>query len=294
MDVEHLRWFVAVAAREHVTDAAAELHVTQPALSRALRRLEVEVGVALFDRRGRSVRLNRHGAAFRVRVEQALAELDQARHELTEGTSPDKGTVALAFGATFGTWRVPELLSAYRTLWPQVGFHLREGRAPEMRAWLLNGDVDLIMTSTQTSGRHLLWKPLTRERLALAVAPQHALAQRDSVRLRDIADEPFIALKPGFGLRALGDDLCRHAGFTPQIAFESEDPATVRSLVATGLGVALVPAHDRNHASAPTPIRYLHVRDRDAARTIGIAWLTNRYQPPAAEQFRQFALNYWT
>jgi LysR family transcriptional regulator, transcription activator of glutamate synthase operon len=294
MDVEHLRWFVSVAAREHVTDAAAELHVTQPALSRALARLEAEVGVALFDRRGRTVRLNRYGAAFRLRVERALAELDEGRRELAEGTSPDSGIVGLAFGATFGTWRVPELLAAYRAIWPLVGFHLREGTAGEMRNWLLDGDVDLILTSTQPSGRHLLWRPLTRERLALVVPAGHPLAQRDSVRLRDIADEPLVALKPGFGLRALGDDLCRRAGFAPHIAVESEDPATVRSLVATGLGVALVPARHSDQAEAPIPIRYLPVRDRDAVRTIGMAWITTRYQSPAVEQFRKFALNYWT
>ena len=290
MDIEHLRWFVAIAAREHVTDAAAELHVSQPALSRALARLETEVGVPLFDRRGRSVRLNRYGAAFRLRVERALGEFDQARRELSEVTATDSGTVVLAFGATFGTWRVPQLLAAYRAIHPQIGFQLREGTSGAMRTWLLDGDVDLILTSTRPAARELEWAPLRRERLALAVPAAHRLAERRDVRLREIADEPLVALKTGFALRTLGDDLCRSAGFAPKITVESEDPATVRSLVATGLGVALVPAPDSVEANPRVAIRYIPIRDRGAARTLGMAWMANRYRSPAAEQFRKFVL----
>lgn len=290
MDIEHLRWFVAIAAREHITDAANEMHVTQPALSRALARLESEVGVPLFDRHGRSVRLNRYGAAFRVRVDRALAELDEARRELAEVTATDRGTVALAFGATFGTRAVPRLLGAYRAIHPQVEFQLREGSSGMMRTWLLAGDVDLILTSTQPAGRELQWAPLIRERLAVAVPAAHRLAERRDIALSEIADEPLVALKEGFGLRTLGDELCRGAGFEPKVTVESEDPATVRSLVAAGLGVALIPSDGNPEIDAAATLRYLPVRDRKAARTLGMAWSTNRYRSPAAEQFRKFVL----
>lgn len=182
------------------------------------------------------------------------------------------------------------MLAAYRAIRPQVRFQLREGTSGAMRTWLLEGDVDLILTSTRPAGRGLEWAPLSRERLALAVPAAHRLAERRDVGLREIADEPLVALKTGFALRTLADDLCRRAGFAPKITVESEDPATVRSLVATGLGVALVPAHDSIEATTPAAIRYLPVRDRGAARTLGMAWMPNRYRSPAAEQFRKFVL----
>jgi LysR family transcriptional regulator, transcription activator of glutamate synthase operon len=292
MDVEHLRWFLAVADREHVTGAAAEVHVSQPALSRALARLEAEVGVPLFSRRGRSLRLNRYGATFRSHVQRALAELDQARLELADVTGLDRGVVSLAFGPTHGTVRIPALLAAYHVERPEVRFQLREGDTDAMRAWLSDGEVDLILTSPRPAGREFSWVPVLREQLLLAVPPTHPLARRREIRLRQVADEPFVALKPGFGLRALADDLCRRAGFAPKIAVESEDPTTIRSLVAAGLGLALVPAPHSTGANALPTIPYLSVRDQGASRTVGIAWVTARYRSPATDHFRKFVLEH--
>jgi LysR family transcriptional activator of glutamate synthase operon len=288
VDIEQLRWFVAVAEREHVTRAAADVHVSQPALSRALARLEAEVGVPLFDRRGRSLRLNRYGATFRVHVERVLAELDHARLELADATAADRGTVAFAFGPMIGSSHVPALLAAYRATRPDVSFHLREGNAEALRAWLSEGEVDLILTSPRPAGREFGWAPLAHERVSLAVPPHHRLADRREIRLRELADEPFVMLKAGFALRALADELCRRAGFAPKVAVESEDPSTVRSLVAAGLGIALVPAPEGESPALP----YLDVRDRGADRTIGLAWVTGRYRSPVTEDFRRFALEH--
>ncbi|MGO9903006.1 MAG: LysR family transcriptional regulator [Solirubrobacteraceae bacterium] len=290
MDVEHLRWFVAVAEREHVTATAAELHVSQPALSRALARLEAQVGVPLFDRQGRSLRLNRYGVTYRAHVERALNELDLARLELADETAADRGTVALAFGPTFGTWLVPQLLGGYRAARPDVRFRLLEGNSGAMRAWLLDGEVDLILTSPRPAGRKFAWITLLREQLLLAVPPGHRLAGRHQIRLLEVADEPFVALKAGFALRTLADELCARAGFEPKIAVESEDPATVRSLVAAGLGLALVPAPHSTGSEPPASIRHLSIRDQGASRTVGIAWVATGYQSPATEHFRRFVL----
>jgi len=290
MDVEHLRWFVAVAEREHVTAAAAELHVSQPALSRAVARLEAQVGVPLFERHGRSLRLNRYGATYRAHIERALNELDLARLELADETAADRGTVALAFGPTFGTWLAPQLLGTYRATRPDVRFHLLEGSSGAMRTWLSDGEVDLILTSPRPAGREFAWATLLREQLLLAVPSGHRLAGRRQIRLREVADEPFVALKAGFATRALADELCSRAGFEPKIAVESQDPTTVRSLVAAGLGLALVPAPHSTGPELPSSITYLSVRDQRASRTIGMSWVAARYQSPATEHFRRFVL----
>jgi DNA-binding transcriptional LysR family regulator len=119
------------------------------------------------------------------------------------------------------------------------------------------------------------------------------MAQRHRVRLAEVADDLFIVLKPGFGLRSATETLCRQAGFSPWVGFEGEEVETLRGLVAAGLGVSLIPASSGTAAAegnADLPIRYLEVTDVQASRDIGIAWLASRSLPSAPQRFIDHAL----
>ena len=288
MTVEELRWFVAVAEREHVTAAAAELHVSQPALSRALARVQAHVGVPLFDRRGRRLRLNRYGRLYLAHARRALADLDAGTEALADATgTAGGGTVVLAFLHTLGSWLVPELLRGFGAAQPQIALQLAQGSASEMLAQLRAGDVDLILTSPRPDAPEIEWKPLGREPLRAVVPPGHPLAARKRIRLADVAEERFVAMKPEYGLRGLTDELCAAAGFTPRIAFEGDDIGTLRGLVAAGLGVALLPPpHSAGAEIAQPATPHLQLADRGAARTLGLAWDRTRYRSPATETFR--------
>ena len=290
MTLEELRWFVAVADREHVSDAATELHISQPALSRALSRVQAEVGVPLFDRQGRRLRLNRYGRVYRDHARRALAELDAARADLAEETGVETGLVVLAFLHTLGTWLVPSLLRGYEASHPGMNFRLAQESAPNMLTALRAGEVDLIITSPQPDDPAIAWQPLLNEPLRLAVPPGHPLAGRRRVRLADVAHEPFVLMKREYGLRGMTDRLFEAAGIRPPVAFEGDDAETLRGLVAAGLGVSLIPAP---YSAAPgarvvpsTP--HLRVADRGAFRTIGLAWERDRYRSPATEAFRAY------
>ena len=288
MTVEELRWFVAVAEREHVTAAAAELHVSQPALSRALARVQAHVGVPLFDRRGRRLRLNRYGRLYLAHARRALADLDAGTEALADATgTAGGGTVVLAFLHTLGSWLVPELLRGFGAAQPQIALQLAQGSASEMLAQLRAGDVDLILTSPRPDDPEIEWKPLGREPLRAVVPPGHPLAARKRIRLADVAEERFVAMKPEYGLRGLTDELCAAAGFTPRIAFEGDDIGTLRGLVAARLGVALLPPpHSAGAEIAQPATPHLQLADRGAARTLGLAWDRTRYRSPATETFR--------
>lgn len=287
MTLEELRWFVAVAEREHVTAAAAELHVSQPALSRALARVQAHVGVPLFDRQGRNLRLNRYGRLYLERARRALAELDAGDAELAAATGAGGGgTVQLAFLHTLGTWLVPALLRGFGAAHPDVTLRLDQGSAQEMTELLRSGDVDAILTSPRPDDPAVGWHPLATEPLRLAVPPGHRLAERKRVRLADVAAEPFVAMKPEYGLRGATDALCAAAGFTPRVAFEGDDISTLRGLVAAGLGVALLPLPHSAGVEIDQPATpHLQVADRGANRTIGLAWDTTRYRAPATDAF---------
>lgn len=290
MTLDELRWFVAVAEREHVTAAAAELHVSQPALSRALARVQAHVGVPLFDRRGRRLQLNRYGRLYAEHARRALADLDAGRAALADATGAGGGgTVVLAFLHTLGSWLVPPLLRGFATAHPGVTLRLAQGSANEMLDQLRDGEADLILTSPRPEQADVGWCALAAEPLRIVVPPDHRLAARRRVRLAELADEPFVAMKPEYGLRGVTDELLAAAGVTPPIAFEGDDIGTLRGLVAAGLGVALLPPPRSAGAEIEQPATpHLAVADRGASRQLGLAWSRTRYRSPATEAFRAF------
>lgn len=286
MDIETLRLFREVAAGATVTETAARAHLTQPALSRALRRLERDAGAELFRRSGRVLRLTPAGHAFRRHAELVLDQLDQGLREVGEIVAPGTGVVPLAFLHTFGTWLVPEVLRGFLHEHPGARFELRQHGEAGLEAELLDGTADLVLTSGDPGHPQLHWSRLLVEPLRLAVPPRHRLAGRRRVRLADVADEPFILLRTGYALRETTERLCAEAGFAPRTGFEGDEVETLRGLVTAGLGVSVLPLP--HTAAFPAP--HLELTDVDAARDIGLAWAAARNLPPLSETFRRHVL----
>ncbi|MFF7983676.1 LysR family transcriptional regulator [Streptomyces sp. NPDC007901] len=293
MDLQVLRSFQAVAEGVTVTEAAAAAHITQPALSRALNRLEAEVGAELFQRVGRVLRPTPAGRVFKEYVDSVLDGYDRGRRAVAEVVDPDTGVVSLAFLHTLGTWLVPKLVTGFRQRFPAVRFELHQADENGLAQHLLDATADLIITGKDPGHPLIAWHRLLVEPLWLAVPARHRLAQRRRVRLAEVSGEQFIVLKPGYGLRSVTETLCHQAGFSPLVGFEGEEVETLRGLVAAGLGVSLIPAAPEAAAAPETnpdlPIRYLSLTDVRAARDIGIARLSSRTLPPAARRFADHA-----
>ena len=291
MNVDELRWFVAVAETGRVTQAAEELHISQPALSRALARMQAELGVSLFDRRGRTLRLNRYGELYLEHARRTLAELDAGRRALEEVTGDETGVVSLGFAPTLSTWLVPALVSAFREEHPGPRFQLHQDAVGQLVNLLHEGAVDLLICS-RPGDEGLGWRALGSERLQLAVPPGHRLAGRKRVRLSEAAGEQFVMLKHAFDFRDLVEDLCRRAGFDPESGFAAEDIASARALVGAGLGVAVVPPLHITGSELARDARHLELSDPTAVRSIGVVWDERRYRSPATELFRQFVIKH--
>jgi LysR family transcriptional activator of glutamate synthase operon len=286
MHLDELHWFVVLAETEHVTDAAAELHISQPTLSRALARLEDEVGTPLFDRVGRRLRLNAYGEILLEHARRSLAEIRSATERIAALRDPDTGTVRLAFLHSQASWYVPDLLRRFRAEAPRVQFGLIQGGAHEIVDALAGGRVDLAITSPRPDGYQ--WCGLYLERLCLVVPRGHRLAGRTRIRLADAGAEPFVALAPGFGLRQLTDELCAEAGIEPHVVFEAMEIPTVEGLVAAGFGVAVVPV-PRPERAEPGAV-YIPLSQASAKRHLGLAWSADRPLPPAAQRFAEFVI----
>jgi LysR family transcriptional regulator, transcription activator of glutamate synthase operon len=286
VNVEELQWFVVLAETEHVTDAAAELGISQPTLSRALSRLEAQVGTPLFDRLNRRLRLNAYGRILLEHARRSIDEMRSATERIAALRDPDTGTVRLAFLHSQAGGFVPDLLRSFRAEAPRVQFELFQGAAHEIMERLDSGQADLAITSPRPPGHP--WRVLYAERLCLAVPRDHRFAGRSRVRLAEAAEEPFVALRPGFGLRQLTDELCQQAGISPSVVFEAMEIPTMEGLVAAGFGVAVVPVprSDRTDPGAA----YIPLTEATAKRQIGLTWSAHRAPAPAAERLTTYIM----
>lgn len=287
MELDTIRAFLAVADGSTVTETAEQVHRTQPAVSRALARLEREVGTPLFQRVGRGLVLTPAGRELAVHARESVESYERGVRSVQDITAPDGGFVPFAFLHTLGTWLVPELVREFRAKRPQVRFDLRQHGDEGLIGDLLGGAVDLAITGDRPQLAQLESRRLFLEPLRLVVPPDHRLAHRRTARLEDVADEHFIVLKPGFSLRAVTEDLCAEVGFAPRIGFEGEEVETLRGLVSAGLGVALLPEPRGGAAPAAPSLRVTDVR---ASREIGLAWVRDRSLPPASAHFREHVL----
>ncbi|MER6328643.1 LysR family transcriptional regulator [Streptomyces sp. NPDC001034] len=282
-----LAYFAGVARNEHVTRAAQEMNVPQSTLSRAMARLEQDLGVELFARRGRTLVLTTAGRTFLASVERALGEVERAAEEVRADADPATGKVAFGFLHTMGAETVPGLLHAFRAEHPRIRFSLVQNYGEAMLEGMRAGRLDLCLTSPVPDAPDLVARRLDEQKLRLVVPADHPLAGRRRIRLAEAAEENFVTLEPGYGLRRITDALCREAGFTPRIAFEGEEAETLRGLVAAGLGVALLPP-----PTVPRPgVVELAVTAPRAVREIGVAWPADRPDTPPVAAFKKFLLS---
>ena len=286
MYIDELRWFVVLAETGHMTDAAAKLNVSQPTLSRALARLEHQVGAPLFDRLHRRIQLNAYGRVMLEHSRRGLAEIRWASERIAALRDPDSGAVRLAFVRSVASWLVPDLLRRFRNEAPRVQFDLREAAGNQVADLLKNGQVDLAITGPRPDGDQFGWHTLTTLRLCLAVPHDHRFAHRRRISLAEAADESFIVATDPFMLRAVTHELWAAEGISPPVAFEVTWLPTMEGLVAAGLGVALVPT-PRPDRGEPMAV-YIPLSNPQAKRSVGLVWAHKRDIPPAAQRFAAF------
>jgi LysR family transcriptional regulator, transcription activator of glutamate synthase operon len=300
VDTDALRWFKLVADGVTVTEVSDLEPVTQSGVSRALARLEARVGTPLLRRSGRTLQPTPAGEVFRPYVDGMLQQLTEGLAAVAQFTSPDTGTVAVAFQQSLGSWLVPDLVRSFRGDHPGVRFNLTQVHDELHGLPLDGGTADLeVGTRRFRAGREAtrpgdlaVWtRQIGVEPLRLALPRDHRLAATREIRLADVAAEPFIALRPTSALRKLGDDLCKQAGFRPDVVFEGDDLSNVRGLVAAGLGVAIVPAPRAGSSeAAPGPVAYPEITDDGAERAIYLTWPASRPLLPAADLFRKHVI----
>jgi LysR family transcriptional regulator, hydrogen peroxide-inducible genes activator len=289
VELRQLQYTLQIAAERNFSRAADKLHIAQPSLSQQLSKLEKELGVLLFQRNTSSVELTHAGEKF---VEQAQAIIDAVellRQEMSDISQLRTGRVVVGSMPITGAHLLPHVLPVFKSKYAEVEITLLEDSSMNLEKLTASGQTDLSLLSLPLEIPTLAYEVLGEERIDLAVPPEHPLAARSALGIRtslhELKNEPFIVLKEGQGFRKMTVELCREAGFEPQIVFESNNMETVQSLVATGMGVTLVPHFiARAPRSEFVPV-YLPLADPVPSRTLVVAYRRGRYLSRAAEAF---------
>ncbi|HEY8295826.1 MAG TPA: LysR family transcriptional regulator [Micrococcaceae bacterium] len=274
MELRWLEAFISVAEELHFGRAAERLHMAQSPLSQTIRKLEKELGIALFERNTRSVSLTAAGNALLPHARSALAEVDLGRRASRSAIGGAYGNVVIGFSGALNHLTLPPLARAVRTRFPDVTLALVDRvMTTEAVQQLQHGTLDLAFVGLPLDSPAVRTRRISREELGLAVRSDHPLAGAPAVRLAEVAGEDFISLPlaSGSSLRETMVSACLEAGFRPRIVQEVIDPYTVLSLVAAGVGVSLVPACLAG--IMPSGSAYVPLAGRPAMLDAGLAWL---------------------
>lgn len=244
MEIRHLRYFVAVAEELSFTRAAERLHIAQPPLSQQIKQLEEELGVTLLQRGGRPIELTEAGHILLERARAILADMAIAVTETQRAGRGQTGKLSIGFAGSAMYVFLPDVISVFREMCPDVELALYEMLASEIAEALQERRIDVGFARPQLdSDDRIAQKLILNEPYLAALPERHPLAQRDQVALGDLADEAFVLYPsvPGPSVTELIVSACREIGFSPQTVQEVMHLQTAINLVAAGVGISLVP-----------------------------------------------------
>ncbi|GAB20229.1 putative LysR family transcriptional regulator [Gordonia effusa NBRC 100432] len=259
--------FEVVATTGHVTRGAALLDLPQSSISRRLHALEKTLGVTLFVPAGRRLVLTAAGRELLASIRGPLRAIDHALSAAVDDADPDAGLVRFGFPLSLGPNLIPKMLAEFHDIAPRIRLVLRQAHGAELVRCLREGELDLAIVIPTPTG--LPTAPLGTQRLSVHVPRDHRLARRKRIRLTDLADEDFIANPSTYHLRQETLRWCAAAGFEPRVTVEVADFETMRSMVARGLGIAIMP--QSIDADAADDVVALELTGGDFTRSVGLA-----------------------
>jgi LysR family carnitine catabolism transcriptional activator len=242
ISIKQLQAFVAVANSGSFAEASAIIHLSQPALSISIKKLEEAVGGKLLARSTRSVALTPEGAEFLPVVERLLADWDRSLDDVHNLFTLNRGKLDIAAMPTFASSLLPELLAKYHRLYGDVKVTVHDVIAESVVEMVRNGRVELGVTFDPGDAQDLNFQPLFRDRFVAALPANHELLKRKNIKWRDLENTAFIALQRPSSIRLLLDKTLLDSGIEIKPAFEAHQLASIGRMVSTGLGVSVVPA----------------------------------------------------
>lgn len=287
MELHQIRYFLSAAETLNFTRAAEQLHVSQPALTTAVRKLEEELGAPLFHREGKRVLLSELGQIMRPHLAQALERMESAREAATNFRLLNKAPLKVGAMSTIGPQRLTHFLAAFQREHPGVELGVHEGLAPQLGARLESGELDLALLSVECGLEGYRFEPLYVERYVVIAPPGHRFQQQNAVTLADLAGEAYVD-RLACELRERVMAACGERAVELYATFRSEREDWIQGMVAAGMGFAFMPEYSVTQAGLLTR----PLVEPEVARTVALAHMPGRPFTPPAAAFARMARAY--
>ncbi|MCX7157115.1 MAG: hydrogen peroxide-inducible genes activator [Rhodocyclales bacterium] len=293
MTLTELRYIVALARERHFGRAADKCNVSQPTLSVAVKKLEDELGVALFERSSGDVRATAIGAQVVAQAERTLAEAARVIEIATAGKDPLAGPLRLGVIYTIGPWLLPALVPRVKARAPQMPLFIAEGYTENLLDRLKSCELDVLVLALPIDEPGIVAQPVYDEAFRTLVPVAHPWAKLKSLRPEQLLDEPLLMLGAGNCFRDQVLDLCTRAsqGASPQV-LEGSSLETIRHMVSSGVGVTVMPASSVDGIPADDPLlRVKRFTEPSPTRRVGLVWRSSFPRHKAIDVMRQALLD---
>jgi len=287
MELLQLKYFKKIAEVQNMTRVAEEIHISQSALSKTIRILETELGVKLFDREGKYIKLNRNGEIFLKYVNRSLQSLDDAKKELDDYNSEKKQDIVIYVQAAM--FMLPKIITGFNQKYPNIKFHISQKQ--------FNKDdtkydfIIYIPAPEEIKNNNSI--TLLEEDLNLAVSKNHHLAGKIDIKLESLSKEKFIGLPSYTKLRKTTDHYCNMAGFIPNVILECYDSPTILELVKNGMGIAFVPKYSWGNIEHQE-LSLINIHSPKCTRAINLSWRESEYISESAKLFKSFIIEFFS
>lgn len=288
MNLRDLRYLLALAEHRHFGRAAAASFVSQPTLSTQIRKLEEELGVTLVERMPRRVLLTETGREIVARARDVLNEVEQIRGIARRTRDPEAGTVRLGIFPTLGPYLLPHVVPAIRERFPKLELLLVEEKTEEVLKRLREGKLDAGVLALPIHDDSLHAEFLFEEPFLLAVPSEHLLAAKSALKLSELEDESLLLLEDGHCLRDQALEVCHMAGAGEKNGFRATSLETLRQMVASGVGITLLPVLAVQPPVAQAGnLRLIEFRGRSPSRRIAMLWRKSSALAPFLKRLAQ-------
>ncbi|WP_027407559.1 LysR family transcriptional regulator [Anaerovibrio sp. RM50] len=287
MELRQLEYFQMASRLKNITRAAERLNVSQPNITVAIKKLEAELGIQLFDRSQKQLSLTPEGTIFLNRIELALRNIQDAVLEVNDYKQLQKGTIKIGIPSMIGAYLFPKIFSSFQHLYPHLDIYLYEEGSMTIREKLERDELDfgIVILSDASSNLQLL--PMARNQIVACVPNEHPLAHKSSININDISEADLIMLKEGSFLRYMVLNKLKMANISPNIVLESNQIETIKGLVSSNVGISFL----LDFIVKGTPgIKILPFEDPIYV-DLGLAWKKERYISKAAQSFIDFCKN---
>jgi len=286
MDLRPLRFFIEIVEQGNFTRAAERLHIAQPAISVAIRKLEDELGVALLNRSEKVICPTPEGEVFLQHAREVLAQVTAAERAVADLRGLRRGEVCIGIPAMLGSYYFPDLLIGFKQRYPQLRLSVREHGTRTVQRMIAAGELELGITVTHGIPESIEVHPFRKEEMVACVPSHHPLASRQSLRYEEFAREPLVLFKEGYFQREMIAQAIAQGGPQPEITFETSLIPLIKAAVRRDVGITallrIVIARDPDLVAIPF--------DPPVLFEIGIAWKKRSYLSRAHRVFIDYLL----